>query len=88
MHLLRCPTGFFNEVLINLNMFSDIMLNWIVGDVNGCIVITKNFYWYLTILMKFRQNFLEPNFLTYPQTHSPILSLNTASGMTPCFLLL
>ena len=37
---------FFDEVSINLNMFSSyhvepIMLNWIVANINGCLVITK-----------------------------------------------
>ena len=36
--------------------------------------------------MKIRQNFLKPNFLTYLQTHSHVLGINTSSGQDSVLL--
>ncbi|KAA0031719.1 chlorophyll(ide) b reductase NOL [Cucumis melo var. makuwa] len=72
--------SFFDETPINLNMFSSIMLNWVVSNTNSSFIITKELQWSFTFLMKIGQDFLEPNFLTYSQTHSSIFGLNTAPG--------
>uniref|UniRef100_A0A9I9EIL7 Uncharacterized protein n=1 Tax=Cucumis melo TaxID=3656 RepID=A0A9I9EIL7_CUCME len=78
--------SFFDEISININMFSSIMLNWVVSNTNSSFIITKELQWSLTFLMKIKQDFLEPNFLTYFQTHSSIFGLNTASGKNTLLL--
>ena len=79
--------SFFDEMSINLNMFSSILWNWVVRNNNSSFIITKKLQWYLTFLMKIRQNFLEPNFLTYSQTHSLVSGLSTAPGHNTLLLI-
>ena len=43
---------FFDKMSVNLNMFSSIMLNWVVSNTNSGFIITKKLHWCLTLLMK------------------------------------
>jgi hypothetical protein len=51
---------FFNEVSINLNMFGSVMLDWIMSNTDGCLVVTMQSHRVLGVKPEFCQEHFQP----------------------------
>ena len=78
----------FDEVLINLYMFSSIMLDWVISNADSCLIIAEKFHKHLIVLVK-----IDNTFCSQISSHIPkhIVMYSTSTLLlttTPYFLLL
>jgi hypothetical protein len=63
-------------MLIHLNVFNAVMLDKIVGDVNGCLVITKQIHFRARSNANLREQPSKPKKLTKTLSHSSKFSFS------------